>query len=114
MRTGSILAELDYKNLRKILARYQQPSIPRSLWQLANTLVPYMLLWYLLYLSLRFSYCLTLALSILAAGFMMRTFIIFHDCGHGSLFKSRQGQDILWDNHGVSTLATPINTRPPH
>ena len=108
MRTGSILAEQDYKNLRKILARYQQPSIPRSLWQLANTLVPYMLLWYLLYLSLRFSYWLTLALSILAAGFMMRTFIIFHDCGHGSLFKSRDANRFIGVITGILTF-TPYD-----
>lgn len=71
---------------RQILARYQRPDTRRSLWQLVNTLIPYALLWYLMFLSLKVSYWLTLILAIFAAGFMVRVFIIFHDCGHGSFF----------------------------
>jgi len=61
----------------------------RGLWQLIDTLVPYAALWYLMYLSLGVSYWLTGALVLLAAGFSVRVFIIFHDCGHGSFFRSR-------------------------
>ena len=67
---------------KKIVAKYQRPAVWRSVWQILNTLVPYALLWYLMVLSLAVSYWLTLPLAILAAGFLLRVFIIFHDCGH--------------------------------
>lgn len=75
---------------RTVVAKYAQPDLWRSIWQLLNTLVPYFVLFYLSMRSLEISFWLTLPLSILTAGFMVRTFIIFHDCGHGSFFKSRQ------------------------
>jgi omega-6 fatty acid desaturase (delta-12 desaturase) len=78
------------------------------MWQLANTLVPNLALLYLMYLSLQVSYWLTLALSILTAGFMARTFIIFHDCGHGSFFKSRKANEITGIICGLLTL-TPYH-----
>ncbi len=77
------------------MAKYQQPALRRSLWQLINTLVPYGALWYLMYLSLGVSYWLTGALALVAAGFLVRVFIIFHDCGHGSFFESRKANDVL-------------------
>ena len=79
---------------RSVVAKYAQPDLWRSIWQLANTLIPYLALFYLSIRSLEISFWLTLPLSILTAGFMMRTFIIFHDCGHGSFFKSRQAN--IW------------------
>jgi acyl-lipid omega-6 desaturase (Delta-12 desaturase) len=59
-------------------------------WQLINTLVPYACLWYLMVRSIElgYSYIFTFLLSLPAAAFLVRTFIIFHDCVHGSLFKS--------------------------
>jgi acyl-lipid omega-6 desaturase (Delta-12 desaturase) len=74
---------------KKMVIEYQKPSAPRALWQIANTLGPYALLWCLMYLSLTISWWITMPLAILAGGFLVRTFIIFHDCGHGSFFKSR-------------------------
>jgi len=85
----------DTSDWKDIVARYQKPTLGRSVWQIVNTLVPYALLWYLMYRSLAVSYWLTVPLVILAAGFMVRTFIIHHDCGHGSFFKSRKAND-LW------------------
>jgi len=82
-------------NWREIVARYQAPTISKSAWQLINSIVPYVALWVLMWWSLRYSYWLTLALAIPAAGFLMRTFIIFHDCGHGSFFKSHKLND-MW------------------
>ena len=67
----------------------------RSLWQLANTLIPYLVLWGLMIWSVPISYWITLALAFPAAGFLMRTFIIFHDCGHGSFFKSKKANDVV-------------------
>ena len=77
------------------MARYEQPGLRHSLWQLINTLIPYGALWYLMYLSLGVSYWLTGAVAVLAAGFQVRVFIIFHDCGHGSFFKSKRANHIL-------------------
>src|SRR5262245_27994717 len=78
-----------------IVAKYAKPDLRRSLWQVANTLIPYFVLWYLMIRSLEISYWITLGLSVFAAGFLMRTFIIFHDCGHGSFFKSQKANDFL-------------------
>jgi omega-6 fatty acid desaturase (delta-12 desaturase) len=79
---------------KKVVARYQQPSRWRAVWQIVNSLVPYAILWYLIHRSLGVSYWITLPLAILAGGFLVRLFIIHHDCGHGSFFKSRKANDI--------------------
>jgi omega-6 fatty acid desaturase (delta-12 desaturase) len=89
---------------REIVAKYQQPAIWRSIWQMVNTLVPYAALWYLMYLSLAVSYWLIVPLAILAAGFLVRVFIIHHDCGHGSYFKSQEANDIWGFVTGVLTF----------
>jgi acyl-lipid omega-6 desaturase (Delta-12 desaturase) len=75
---------------QSVVASYARPELGRSLWQAINTLVPYFTLFYLAMRSLEISFWLTLPLSFLTAGFMVRTFIIFHDCGHGSFFKSKK------------------------
>lgn len=72
----------------QIVQKYNKPEAMRSWWQVINTLVPYLGLWVLMVYSLSISYWLTLLLSVFAAGFLVRIFIIFHDCGHGSFFKS--------------------------
>ena len=74
--------------LNPVLAPYQKSTYRRGIWQLINTLVPYAVMWYLMYRSLAISYWLTLGLSVIAAGFMVRIFIFFHDCGHNSFFPS--------------------------
>jgi len=83
------------------IAPYRNPALWRSLWQLANTGVPFFLTWYLMYLSQNYSYWLTLALAPLAAGLQLRFFIIFHDCGHQSFFKSRVANDIIGSICGI-------------
>lgn len=75
-------------NWVKVVMKYNFPSTFKSWWQVVNSVVPYFLLWGLMVYSLQVSYWLTLLLSVFAAGFLVRTFIIFHDCGHGSFFKS--------------------------
>jgi acyl-lipid omega-6 desaturase (Delta-12 desaturase) len=77
------------------VARYAHPDLRRSIWQVINTFVPFFTLWYLMARSVQISYWLTLLLAIPTAGFMMRTFIIFHDCGHGSFFKSRNANNVM-------------------
>lgn len=83
------------KSWQKIVAKYQNPRLSRSIWQLVNTLVPYLVLWVLMYKAMAVSYWLVLFLSVFAAGLLVRVFIIFHDCGHGSYFKSR-GANRFW------------------
>jgi omega-6 fatty acid desaturase (delta-12 desaturase) len=89
---------------KKIVAKYQQPSRWRSTWQIFNSLVPYLALWYLIYLSLAVSWWIALPLAILAGGFLVRLFIIHHDCGHGSFFKSRKANDLWGFITGVLTF----------
>ena len=88
---------------KKVVAKYQQPSRWRSTWQIVNSLVPYIALWYLIYLSLALSWWIALPLAILAGGFLVRLFIIHHDCGHGSFFKSRRANDLWGFITGVLT-----------
>jgi omega-6 fatty acid desaturase (delta-12 desaturase) len=90
------------------VAPYANPDTKRSIWQVINTLVPYFLLWVLMLWSLNVSYWLTLLLSIPAAGFMVRAFIIFHDCGHGSFFKSRKVNTVVGYVTGIVTF-TPYH-----
>jgi omega-6 fatty acid desaturase (delta-12 desaturase) len=74
---------------KAILSKYQTPSRWRACWQIVNTIGAYAALWGLIYLSLGLSWWLTLPLAVLGGGLLVRTFIIFHDCGHGSFFQSR-------------------------
>jgi acyl-lipid omega-6 desaturase (Delta-12 desaturase) len=93
---------------KDIVAQYQQPSRARALWQTLNTLGPYALLWYLMYWSLNVSWWLTAPLAILTGALHVRVFIIHHDCGHGSFFKSRRANDLLGFITGVLTF-TPYH-----
>lgn len=61
-----------------------------SVWQLINSIIPYLALWVLMVFTLKISFWLTLPLIIVATGFLIRIFIIFHDCGHGSFFRSKK------------------------
>ena len=93
---------------RDIVAKFQMPSTGRALWQIANTFVPYALLWYLMYLSTALSWWLTMPLAVLAGAFLVRIFIIFHDCGHGSYFKSRRANALVGFVAGVLSF-TPYH-----
>src|SRR5512144_915983 len=75
---------------KDIVARYQKSEVWPGVWQLVNTLVPYAALWFLMYFSLQVAWWLALPAALLAAGFQIRLFIIFHDCGHGSFLPSRR------------------------
>lgn len=92
------------KNLRKQMAPYEKSITKNSVLQLFNTLVPFFVLWVLAYQSLSFSYVLSFSICIVAAGFLVRTFIIFHDCCHYSFFKSRRANDFLGNVTGILTL----------
>lgn len=93
---------------KKVVAKYQKPSLWRSVFQLVNSLVPYLVLWFLMYRSLAVSFWITLPLAVLEGGFLMRLFIIHHDCGHGSFFKSQRANDVVGFITGVLTF-TPYH-----
>lgn len=78
-----------------LVAKYQFPDTWRSLWQVANTLIPFFVLWYAMARLIDISYWLTLLLVVPTAAFMVRGFIIFHDCCHGSFFKTQKANDRL-------------------
>jgi omega-6 fatty acid desaturase (delta-12 desaturase) len=96
------------KNWREIVRRYQDPCLRRASWQIATSIGPYVLLWYLLYLTRGQSWWITGALAVLAGLFLVRIFIIFHDCGHGSFFRSKRANDILGIMTGILTF-TPYH-----
>ncbi|RPI93543.1 MAG: fatty acid desaturase [Chloroflexi bacterium] len=87
-----------------IVSKYAYPETWRSLWQIFNSIVPFFLMWYLMYRSLEVGYWLTLILAVPTAGFMTRSFIIFHDCCHASFFRSVKANDRLGLFLGVFLL----------
>ena len=107
MLSGSTKTDSD-KSWLKLVIRYVNPSVRSSVWQLVNTLVPYIILWILMAYAIRVSWWLVLPLAILASGFTVRLFIIFHDCGHGSFFKSKRANDTLGIILGILTF-TPYH-----
>jgi omega-6 fatty acid desaturase (delta-12 desaturase) len=93
-----------YSGWRTLVARYQQPDMRKSIWQIINSFGGLFLCWLLMYLSLSVGYWLTLLLALPAAGFLVRIFIIQHDCGHGSFFKARRANDSIGILCSLSTL----------
>ncbi len=89
---------------KKIVAPFQVPSIPRATWQIINTFVPYALLWYAMHWSLAVSYWLTLGFAAIAGLLLVRVFIFFHDCGHGSFLKSKPASNIIGFICGMLTF----------
>ena len=87
-----------------VLAPYRTPILGRALFELAVTAVPFVVLWLLMLFSLPHGYWLTLLLAVPAAGFLVRLFMIQHDCGHGSFFRRRRANDALGRTLGVLTL----------
>jgi len=108
------LAVKDIKNTTvetgwvKIIAPYRNGDNLHSWWQIANTLIPYILLWGAMVYSLKFSYWITIPLILLSSGFLVRLFIIFHDCGHGSFFESKRLSEVVGYFLGVLTF-TPYH-----
>ena len=83
------------RSWQKVIMKYNQPDLRKSIWQICNSVIPYFILWYLMVKSLHISYLITLFLTLIASGLLVRIFIIFHDCGHGSFFKSKKVNNIV-------------------
>jgi omega-6 fatty acid desaturase (delta-12 desaturase) len=99
---------------RQAVAAYQSPQLRRSLWQLINSVLPFLALWYVAFRLLVVSFWLALPVQALAGGFLIRVFIIFHDCGHGSFFASRKANDVVGFLTGVLTLTPYQDWRDEH
>lgn len=92
------------KQLKREVAPFEQTDTRRSVLQLINTLLPLIALWCLAYAFLSVSYILTLAAATVAAGMLVRTFIIFHDCCHGSFFRNKRANAIVGTLTGILTV----------
>src|SRR6185437_3415976 len=80
---------------KPIVARYQRPTMWRSLLQVATTLLPLAAAFFVLYRSLVLPYWVTLLLAVPTAGLLVRTFIIMHDCAHGSFLSSKRWNSVI-------------------
>jgi omega-6 fatty acid desaturase (delta-12 desaturase) len=92
----------------QILGPYRTPDISRSVFELAITAVPFVMLWALMWAALSVGYWLCLLLALPTACFLMRLFMIQHDCGHGACFRRRATNDWVGRIIGVVTL-TPYS-----
>ncbi len=101
-------AETAARVLTQDLACYRSPDLGRSVVELLITIVPFVLLWLLMWFALQIGYGLYLVLAVPTAGFLVRLFMIQHDCGHGAFFRSRQANDWVGRALGVLTL-TPYD-----
>ena len=99
---------LGARDLTQILAQYRAPSCLRSIVELIITAGPLILLWLLMWATLDLGYWLCLLLAVPAAGFLVRLFMIQHDCGHGAFFHRRFANDWVGRVIGVLTL-TPYD-----
>ena len=100
--------EMPARNWLKALSGYREPNQVRSVLELVLTIVPLVALWVAAWWALSVSYWLTLAISVPAAGFLVRLFAIQHDCGHYSFFRRRLTNDWVGRALGVLTL-TPYD-----
>ncbi|MHB0953831.1 MAG: fatty acid desaturase [Allorhizobium sp.] len=92
----------------KILSKYRQPNVGRSTFELVVTAIPFALFWAASWAAVHYGYWLGLILIIPAAGFLLRLFMIQHDCGHGAFFGRRSMDDWTGRVLGVLTL-TPYD-----
>ena len=97
------------EDLIQSISKYAQPDYRKAFWQITNTFVPYIGLWAVMIFSVLhgFSDGITLLLSVVASGFLVRIFILFHDCCHSAFFPSRRANRILGYIAGIMTF-TPF------
>jgi len=98
----------DVRHWPKLLAAYREPDLMRSAIELGVSFFPFAALWVLTWLSITHGQWLGLILTVPAAGFLLRLFLIQHDCGHGSFFRQRLANDWVGRAIGVLTL-TPYD-----
>jgi omega-6 fatty acid desaturase (delta-12 desaturase) len=96
-------------DLSELTREYAHANIRKACWQLLDTFIPYAVLWALMLYAVQhgYPYWITLALAVIAAGILVRIFILFHDCCHGSFFPSRRANTILGYVSGI-LIFTPF------
>jgi omega-6 fatty acid desaturase (delta-12 desaturase) len=99
---------------REDLIPYARPHLGRSLLDLATSVVPYLALSVAMLMALKVSYLLVLAIAIPAAGFLVRTFIVFHDCSHGSFLPSKRANAWLGTALGLLVYSPFLRWRHDH
>jgi acyl-lipid omega-6 desaturase (Delta-12 desaturase) len=99
---------------RETLAPFATPRLGRGMLALSTSAVPYLALTAAIYATLGVSLALTVVLTILAGGFLVRVFVVFHDCAHGSLLPSRRANTILGAAMGVLVLSPFVRWRHDH
>jgi omega-6 fatty acid desaturase (delta-12 desaturase) len=102
---SAILLPSDCRLVPAELAAYARPSIRRGAFEIATSVLSYLALSVLMYLALDVSYLLTLALALPAAGFLVRTFVVFHDCAHGSFLPSKRANSSVGRLMGLFVLS---------
>ncbi len=90
--------------IKSVIDEFRKPSHARAIWQLTNTLLPYLFIWFLMARAITLSYWLILPLALLAAGLRVRLFIFMHDCGHGSFTRSKRANALVGWLMGLLTF----------
>lgn len=98
----------DARDWVRILANYRDPNTGRSIFEIVVTIGPFFLLWGLALWALSFSAWLAFGIALLNGFFLCRVFLIQHDCGHGSFFRSKRVNDWVGRAIGILTL-TPYD-----
>jgi omega-6 fatty acid desaturase (delta-12 desaturase) len=96
------------RNWTKVLAAYREPNTLRSLLEIVITALPFAILWIAMWVLIDRSFWSALVLAVPAAGFLVRMFMIQHDCGHGAFFRRRSANDWTGRVIGVLTM-TPYD-----
>lgn len=99
---------------RELVAKYQQPSTRAAVIQICTTMIPLIIGLALMVWAMKIHYGLVLLLAIPTGGLLIRTFIVMHDCGHGSFFASRRWNDIVGFITGVLTFTPYVQWRRDH
>lgn len=104
----------DMRRWARSLTRFREPNPARSTAEIVVTAIPLIVLWVTMWVSLYFGIWLSLVLAVPAAGFLVRLFMIQHDCSHGALYRSRRANDWVGRVIGVFTLTPYDHWRQTH
>lgn len=107
-------SDADPNRWKALVAPFTTPSTARATWQLVNSFGAYVAVWVLMYFAVAVSWWLCVPLAALAGGLLVRVFIIFHDCGHGSFLASRRASSFWGALLGLVTLTPYQHWRGEH
>jgi acyl-lipid omega-6 desaturase (Delta-12 desaturase) len=93
------------ENWQNIVRKYMRPSEAKSYWQIINSFIPYYVSWVVAYYTYQYSMILTFLIAMTSSAFLIRMFIVMHDCGHGSFFKAKKKNNFWGFIAGVATFS---------